>query len=270
MNSGLLLLISLLAGAACVSPDPLASEEAFLERAYGNLDADGDADATEDTTPDIGSGGNPCLEDDLSGTLMLSFLVFPLDVPGEKPFNIRTDLTREDDGQYTFRFQPLATDNITNEVNEIVPRVAVGAEGDENYSPAPRTNVGLSIEVPDVEVNIDGTFTLDVTQIRVVGFANPITYRDILADLVLTGRFYDTNVGCGTVGGNVQEPIRLNLTTNARQTTFGFIRVADDAALTTQTPVPICSAPELASACGDTAEGSGTPEGSGTTDGSGN
>jgi hypothetical protein len=70
-------------------------------------------------------------------------------VPGEKPFNIRTDLTREDDGQYTFRFQPLATDNITNEVNEIVPRVAVGAEGDENYSPAPRTNVGLSIEVND-------------------------------------------------------------------------------------------------------------------------
>ncbi len=168
----------------------------------------------------------------------------PLDRPAEKPLIIRVEVTREEDLQYTFSFQPIATDLVLDADNNLVPRTQTGSPGDEDYSPAPRDDVGTPIVVPDVAIAEDGSFSVTVAAIRIEGFANALTYRDILADLTLTGRFLDGNLGCGDVTGMSSEPIRLNL----ESSTFGFIR-EDDVVGYEGDFIRNCSAPELAAAC---------------------
>jgi hypothetical protein len=242
------LLGSLTVVLSCVSPDPEASEEAFRDRAYGTTeDAGVDVVVPDDTgVPPTDGITVSCYPEDLSGEFLLSIVVTPLDRPGEKPLAIRTTVSMEEDGEYTFSFQPIATDLVLDEDNILVPRVANGAPGDEDYSPAPRDDVGQAIVVTDIAVGEDGAFSLAVDEIRVEGFANSLTYRDILTSLTLSGNLLDGDLGCGSVAGNSTEPIRLNL----ESSTFGLIRV-DDVKTYEGDFVRSCEAPELETACQD-------------------
>lgn len=246
--------------AGCTSPDPEASMADFVERTtVPDAGADVTADATVDPDAEV------CTVDSPAGRFLLSLIVTPLDRQQLSPLMVDLTIAPEDDGQYTFNFQPIATDFILVD-QQRQPRVAQGNPDEEGYSPAPREAVGAAITVNDIAIDEAGAFTVSVVDIRVVGFANALTFRDILADLTLAGSLRSNDVGCGDVSGTGKEPIpNLNLNTSV----FGMVRVDDPQAYTD--PIVIsCASPQAVEAdpCdGSTSEGSGegptAPEGSG-------
>jgi hypothetical protein len=238
---------------ACASPDPEASMADFVER---TTVPDAGADVTADATVDVDPDAEVCAIDSPAGRYLLSLIVTPLDRQQLSPLMVDLTIAPEDDGQYTFNFQPIATDFILVD-QQRQPRVAQGNPGEEGYSPAPREAVGAAITVNDIAIDEAGAFVVSVDEIRVVGFANALTFRDILADLTLTGSLRSNDVGCGDVSGTGKEPIpNLNLNTSV----FGMIRVDDPQAYTD--PIVIsCASPQAVEA--DPCDGQTTPEGSG-------
>jgi hypothetical protein len=225
----------------CASPDPEGREQEFIDRAYE--DAGG-----------LDGGGSVCTFTDGTGRFLLGIKTV-LDPQDERPIMVDMVTTLEEDGQYTFSFQPIATDLADLEGT---PRVANGSPGDEDYSPAPRDPVGASIVVTDVPVAADGSFSLTIDDIFVEGFANPISFRVIVADLTLEGRFIGNDIGCGTVGGFATQPTSINL----RGSGFGFVRV-EDPKLYTDEIVRTCNAPAVVDA-NASCDGSGASAGSGS------
>ena len=74
------------------------------------------------------------------------------------------------------------------------------------------TPVGDRIGGGSFPINADGSFRADLPGLAVPGAANPVTGGNILADIVLNGSFCsDSRNYCGTVTGNVKEPIPLDL-----------------------------------------------------------
>jgi hypothetical protein len=239
--------------AACASPDPEAVMAEFVDR---TTIPDAGSDAASDVTGDVDPDAEVCAIDSPAGRFLLSLIVTPLDRQQLSPLMVDLTVVPEDDGQYTFNFQPIATDFILVD-QQRQPRVAQGNPGEEGYSPAPREAVGAPITVNDIAIDEAGAFTVSVVDIRVVGFANALTFRDILADLTLSGSLRSNDVGCGDVTGTGKEPIpNLNLNTSV----FGMIRVEDPQTYTD--PIVIsCASPQAADA--DPCDGQGAQEGSG-------
>jgi hypothetical protein len=238
--------------AACASPDPEAVMAEFVDR---TTVPDAGADVTPDATVDVDPDAEVCTIDAPAGRFLLSLIVTPLDRQQLSPLMVDLTIVPEDDGQYTFNFQPIATDFILVD-QQRQPRVAQGNPGEEGYSPAPREAVGAPITVNDIVIDEAGAFVVSVVDIRVEGFANALTFRDILADLTLTGSLRSNDVGCGDVTGTGKEPIpNLNLNTSV----FGMIRVEDPQTYTD--PIVIsCASQQAVDA--DPCDGQNATEGS--------
>ncbi len=232
----LLSVVSALTG--CTTPDPEGRLGEFDEaRAAAAADAaqdSGNGDTTIDTGADTGSGsgsGVTCTPApfDPVGTYLLGVNVFPLDRRDEHPLLISTEIEADGSGSYTFTFQPLATDDIIADDGSRSPRTT-GA----------RAPVGTAIVVSGVTIGDDRSFNLTVAGLRVVGEANSLTGRDILADInFVNATFRDSNFACGDVTGQASEPISLSLAPS----TFAFQRTTD-----------FLSATFLADNCNDAAE----------------
>jgi hypothetical protein len=147
------------------------------------------------------------------GTYLLGINIFPLDRRDEHPLLISTEIEADGSGTFTFTFQPLATDDIIADDGSRTPRTT-GA----------RALVGNAIVVPGVTIGDDRSFSLTVAGLRIVGEANSITGRDILADINLVdANFRDSNFACGSVTGQTSEPINLSLAPS----TFAFQRTTN-------------------------------------------
>jgi hypothetical protein len=182
-----------------------------------------------------------CTIDSPAGRFLLSLIISPLDRQQLSPLMVDLTIVPEGNGQFSFNFQPIATDFILVD-QQRQPRVSRGSPGEEGYSPAPREAVGNPIIVNDIVIDGAGAFTVSVVDIRIDGFANPLTFRDILADLTLVGSLRSNDIGCGDVSGAGKEPIpNLDLNTSV----FGMIRVDDPQTYTY--PILIsCAAPQAA------------------------
>ena len=163
------------------------------------------------------------------GVYLLAMNLFPLDRRDEHPLLLSTEVVADGSGTYTFTFQPLATDDIIADDGSRTPR-PTGA----------REPVGTPIVVSNVTIGADRTFSLTVAGLRIVGEANSLTGRDILADInFVNATFRDSNFACGDVTGHASEPISLSLAPS----TFAFQRTTD-----------FLSATFLADNCNDAAE----------------
>ena len=92
-----------------------------------------------------------------------------------------------------------------------------------------RAAVGTPIVVPGVTIGDDRSFSLTVAGLRIVGEANSITGRDVLADInFVNASFRDSNFACGDVTGQASEPISLSLAPS----TFAFQRTTNFLAAT--------------------------------------
>ena len=220
----------------CTTPDPegrLAEfEEARLAAEADAAQDSGNGDTAVDTGSDTGAGsGVTCTPApfDPVGTYLLGVNVFPLDRRDEHPLLISTEIEADGSGSYTFTFQPLATDDIIADDGSRTPRTT-GA----------RAPVGTAIVVSGVTIGDDRSFNLTVAGLRIVGEANSLTGRDILADInFVNATFRDSNFACGDVTGQASEPISLSLAPS----TFAFQRTTD-----------FLSATFLADNCNDAAE----------------
>lgn len=178
-----------------------------------------------------------------SGRFLLALILTPLDRQQLSPIMIELNVVGESDGQYTFVFQPIATDFILVD-QQRQPREFSGRPGEEGYSPAPREAVGSPITLTDIVVDEAGAFTVTVFDFRIEGFANALTFRDMLADVTFSGSFQTSDIGCGDLTGTGKEPIpNLNLNTSV----FGLIRVVDPESYTG----PIVTSCASQSACDD-------------------
>jgi hypothetical protein len=220
----------------CTTPDPEGRLGDFEEaRAAAAADAaqdSGTGDTAVDTGEDTGSGsGVTCTPApfEVEGTYLLGVNVFPLDRRDEYPLLLSTEIVADGSGTYTFTFQPLATDDIIADDGSRTPRTT-GA----------RAPVGTAIVVSGVTIGDDRSFNLTVAGLRIVGEANSLTGRDILADInFVNATFRDSNFACGDVTGQASEPISLSLAPS----TFAFQRTTD-----------FLSATFLADNCNDAAE----------------
>ena len=220
----------------CTTPDPEGRLGDFEEaRAAAAADAaqdSGTGDTAVDTGEDTGSGsGVTCTPApfEVEGTYLLGVDVFPLDRRDEYPLLLSTEIVADGSGTYTFTFQPLATDDIIADDGSRTPRTT-GA----------RAPVGTAIVVSGVTIGDDRSFNLTVAGLRIVGEANSLTGRDILADInFVNATFRDSNFACGDVTGQASEPISLSLAPS----TFALQRTTD-----------FLSATFLADNCNDAAE----------------
>lgn len=230
---------------ACTSPNPAAELDEFREAtgmAGGDTGADvgADAEPTDAGPSDAGpsdAGTEPCFADP-AGTFLLAAIVAPLDRDAEKPLLIDLTLTATAD-TYTFSFQPLRTD--------LDP---LSGEARDN----PRTPVGEPIIVEQVAVSDDGAFFIEVPGIVVDGEANPLTGREIIADLTLAGSFASDDVLCGELGGNAISPIPLPL--DGTGSSFGGVRTDDFVEETD--PLRTCEDQRVTDAC--VGDGGGSDE----------
>jgi len=75
-----------------------------------------------------------------------------------------------------------------------------------------RTPTGDPIGVTDVPYNEDGTFVADFGEVSIPAQANPIGFRPIVANLILTSTVLSNDQFCGLVGGRLIEPFDFDLT----------------------------------------------------------
>jgi hypothetical protein len=236
----------------CTTPDPEGRlgefEEARLAAEDTGSADTGAADTAFDSGSDAGSGsGVTCTPApfDPVGTYLLGVNVFPLDRRDEFPLLISTEVVADGSGSYSFTFQPLATDDIIADDGSRSPR-PTGA----------REPVGAAIVVTGVTIGDDRSFNLTVAGLRIIGEANSLTGRDILADInFVDASFRDSNFACGNVTGQASEPISLSLAPS----TFALQRATD-----------FLSATFLADACNDAEQIPAPPEDCGEGSGSGN
>jgi hypothetical protein len=74
------------------------------------------------------------------------------------------------------------------------------------------TPVGQKLVLGPFPVDASGTFRATLSGLEVAGAANPVTGGDIAANVVLTGSLCgDARSFCGTVTGNVERPLPLDL-----------------------------------------------------------
>jgi len=177
--------------AACATPD--------TESRYNEF-----ADATADArSVDANTGEGVVI--DFSGTFMLSLSTV---VDTEKPIYFDTPVVVDVDAQtIDLSFQPLTAD--------------VNSAGEARADA--RDPVGDAITAEDVPYEDDGTWVADLGEVTMVGDANAVTFRDIVATLTLSGRVDSADFFCGTVAGDVTIPLPIPLAGS----TFASVRVDD-------------------------------------------
>lgn len=220
----------------CTSPDPETSFNDFGERVIARDDVGEDTtedvgvDVVEDAATDTVADGSGCELPpvDPSGSYLLAVWVKAF--PTKPPLLLEVTVSEGASG-YTFSFQPLTND--------------FDVEG--NAAADPRQPVGEPVVVEGVVV-ADDAFELVANDVVIDGDANPITGREIRANIELIGSWEHNNFVCGAVDGAATEPTPVSL----RNSTFGMIRTDD---VTTVNPVAInCDADVPAPEC----EGSGS------------
>ncbi|MEL6178079.1 MAG: hypothetical protein AAFS10_03955, partial [Myxococcota bacterium] len=179
-----LLVVALTCAYACDSPD---TENEFNEFGKATEGQRGSSDA-EVMLPDTDA-----TKVDFSGEF---FMAIKTSIGPTLPLFIQaTVAVSEDLSTIDFVFQPLVND--------------VTATGDP--APNPRTPVGDPVTLTGVPFNDNGTFTVQLDNISVAGEANPLTGREILANLMLTGLVASSDLFCGGISGDVVEPIAAPL-----------------------------------------------------------
>ena len=205
----------------CPSPEPEAKYDEFLEN------TEEERDEAHNQRMDVGSQLA-----DVSGTFLFAISTI---VDATKPLQFIAEVTfvaEGSGGMISMTLQPLAlTQGSTTE---------------------PRTPVGDPIEVPAVAVDESGRFTIpSLGTLMVTGDANPITGSDISADVSLEGNILSEDLFCGLAGGEVFQPLMLNL----MGSTFAAERIeSTDPASLPQDVLFLC--PE-----GGAGEGGGSDEG---------
>jgi len=154
---------------------------------------------------------------DINGTFLFALASF---LDPEKPLQFFTTVTFEETaegGIAQMSLQPLSLD--------------MGA------TTTPRQPVGDPLEIPDVQIALDGSFMITIDEmVTLPGASNPITQSDIVTStLILTGSIQSADLFCGTVDGMVEMPIATPLTGS----TFGAERVTGLDALPT-TIIGLC------------------------------
>lgn len=101
-----------------------------------------------------------------------------------------------------------------------------------------KTPVGAKISLGPFPIDANGGFVANIPGLQVTGLANPVTGGDITADIVLTGNLCgDGRFFCGTVTGQVQKPLPLDL----QGSTFTLTRVDVDAGTFPTQPAINCA-----------------------------
>ncbi len=179
-------------------PDPGARFDEFLDASDENAtneDANDENATDEDSetgpTPDVGID-----TEDISGVYLLA-LETKLGPGLPLLFVTTVDDWFSIEASATFTFQPL---DLEHEF------------------------VGDPLVFPDVEVDANGEFVLDMGIVMVVGEANPITQSPITASLVLLGHVVNADTFCGDITGQLMSPLEYDLAGS----TFAAIRLADD------------------------------------------
>lgn len=95
----------------------------------------------------------------------------------------------------------------------------------------PRLPVGDPIAIEMIPV-VDGAFVIDAGMTTFPGEANPLTGSPILATLTMTGQVVSADFYCGTITGDVMEPIQQNL----MGSTFAAVRIESPMALPLEVP----------------------------------
>jgi hypothetical protein len=181
----------------------------------GDPTGDGDGDGDGDPTGDGDGDGDPNVDTDIYDgeyLLALSTTLDP-DLPMQFIVTVDAGTTLVD-----LSIQPLSLD-----VNQTTtPRLPVGEP--LVYTQIPHT---------------DGVFTLDLGTVMITGDANPITGSDIVVTAELDGSFISETAFCGTITGDVMQPIEYNLIGS----TFAAVEVED----TTPDGLPV----DIALSCAD-------------------
>ena len=146
------------------------------------------------------------------------------------------------DGKYLFALsagQVVADKPLLFDADVKIVEGSAGAELDITLTPlgtpyraiesTPMTPVGAAIPLGAYPIATDGTFTAELPQITVAGDANSISPRDLEATVVMKGTICGNAEGeglvklgffCGTISGQVTEPIDIDLEEAKNSFTF--------------------------------------------------
>ena len=199
-----LLVVALTQTLACDSPDT-AKEFSEFGTATESYRGGGDSDAGVSNAGVSNVAGSKV---DFSGEY---FLAAATSLGPTRPLFLQVTVDVSDDlSTIDFVFQPVVND--------------IDATGAATSNP--RTPVGDPVTVTGVAFNDTGNFEVQLDNIVIDGAANPITGRDIRANLTLIATVGSNELFCGNVAGDVVEPIEAPLTTST--STFGAQLIADD------------------------------------------
>lgn len=228
---------SLGALAACESPDPDGRFDEFVQarNAAADTGADVPTDVPTDTPApsDVDPDAFECPPEPLDPTGDW-YLIVSAVLDRSKPFYIRTTFEPEDGGTWNVTFQPLKADVAFDDDFNEIPR--------EDR----RTPVGEPIVVSGVVIDEAGSFAVSVDGLVLEDESNPVTGRLVRGNVSLTGSFRDLTTSCGDVGGQIVEPLTLNL----NGSTFTLFRSDDFNAVEdipincAQLPAPVPAPPQ--------------------------
>ena len=202
----------------------------------GDPTGDGDGDPTTgdgDGDPTTGDGDGDPTTGDGDGD--------PTTGDGDGDPNVDTDTY---DGEYLLALSTTLDPNLPLQFlvtvdagTTLVDLTVQPLSLDVGQTTTPREVVGDPLVYTDIP-HVDGAFTLDLGTVMITGMANPITGSDIVVAAQLDGSFVSDMAFCGTVTGDVMEPIDYPLAGS----TFAAIEVQDTSPQGLPTDFPLSCA----------------------------
>lgn len=174
--------LAMLSLAACTSPDTEAELDEFRASALGR------DTGMVDTGPVQCADERPAIDGEYLCALSAT-------IGRDKPIYLYIDMDLDGD-TITANAQPLVRDT-TEEGDGLM----------ENR----RTPAGDALPEITATYESDGSFELEWIDVTMVGEANPITFREIGGDFVLSGTFVTDDVAFGDLGGMITNPTTLPL-----------------------------------------------------------
>jgi len=220
----------LLALPLCGCPDPDSAYDDYVARR-----------PTPPSAPDVGdrdavAGG---MLPDVTGTHLLAIATF---IDNDRPLLFHADVV------LTPSASPTPDDAGTLSVTATALRCQYEMVCDKTLTGPPLPTVTGTVKR-------NGEFVLDFGQQTVVGEANPISGRPITAVLKLFGNLQSADVACGSLGGQVFDPIMAPL--DGTGSTFALTKQGDRGATIDFAGVPVikaCPAPEVPDAAAPPAD----------------
>jgi hypothetical protein len=181
-------------GAACIQPEDTFDD--FAER-YKDTNQGSTSEATV-TTGQIVGCVPPGPDSAVAGTYIFALSV---QLGNKKPLFFKADVTFGD---------PETAPSISMKLTALgTPYI----DGTDAFAEIPPT-----LDIGPIPLNADGTFSAKLPELSVNGDANSITGSDIVATISIdSGQVCEVNEGqapaiiCGTISGDVTEPISLKL-----------------------------------------------------------